>query len=127
MNAQQLPALATDWSQQPAQRPLLTRLLAVPEFKVIYDGIFRKLQDGAGATDQVIGRARSLHEFVKPWVIADQKKMYTDQQFLESLVKDTTNPAGQPGAGGGGMPPGGLPPGVPPPSLNTRHLITFVC
>jgi hypothetical protein len=38
--------------------------------------LFRKLQDGVGAPDVVIGRARALHEFIKPQVIADSKNMY---------------------------------------------------
>jgi spore coat protein CotH len=48
VNGQQLPALATDWTQQAGQRPLLTRLLAVPEYKAAYDAVFHKLQDGVG-------------------------------------------------------------------------------
>jgi len=38
VNGLQLPALATDWTQQAGQRPLLTRLLAVPEYKAVYEG-----------------------------------------------------------------------------------------
>jgi len=62
-----------------------------------------------GAPDVVIGRARALHEFIKPQVIADSKKMYTDAQFLDALVKDTVNTATTPGGPGPGPNPNPMP------------------
>jgi hypothetical protein len=64
----------------------------------------------------VIGRARALHEFIKPRVIADTKKMYTDAQFLDALVKDTVNPATMPGGPGPGPNPNPMPGPFPNPN-----------
>jgi spore coat protein CotH len=102
--------LALDWSQQPAQRPLNTRLLAIPEYRTIYNNIMRDLSTRLAHPEDVAGRMNLMNRFIRPWVLQDKKKMFTDADYDRAMQEDI-----QAGMIGGARPPGNQPQPVPPP------------
>ena len=84
-----------------ADRPLIARLLAVPEYLERYHGYVRQLVEGYLDPDTFEQRARAVTALIDPHVKADPTRFVTYEQFRAALDQEL----GQ--ARGGGSPGGG--------------------
>jgi spore coat protein CotH len=75
-------------------RPLITNLLAVPEFKRMYLDFMRDLTEhGVLAEDALIQRLQDTHDFIRQAVFNDNLKFYSFDDFLTNLWEDVANRA----------------------------------
>ena len=100
--------------QAMAGRPLITRLLSVPEYRQRFLEKLNLLAEGVGHPDLVAARMNQLRDLVREAVRTDTKKMFSNQQFEDAMTQIVG-----PGQGGPGAPPGGGFPGGAIPGLET--------
>jgi spore coat protein H len=65
-----------------AERPLVARLLAVPEYLEIYHNYIKALIDGPLSIELMNNRINELVDMIYPYVISDDLKFYTNGEFL---------------------------------------------
>jgi len=86
-------------------RPLATRLFTVPGYRERYIEKLRLLAEGAGHPDLLSARANVLRDMIRPFVMEDRQKMFSDQQFEDAMSRDIGGAApGTPGLPGGVVP-----------------------
>ena len=95
-------------------RPLLTKLLAVPEFKTRYLAIYRRLATEVYDAEALITRFNTLRALIRPYVELDPNKLHTLTQFDNAMTVESTATIQGPGQGGPGGPGGGNVPAVEP-------------
>ena len=69
-------------------RPLIDRLLAVPQYKERYLAHFRTMLDEFFDWKKMGPLATRYHQMLEPSVKTDTKKLYTNQLFTDNLIKD---------------------------------------
>lgn len=69
-------------------RPLIERLLAVPQFKNRYIAHFRTMLDEFFDWKKLGSLATKYHTMLDPSVKTDPKKLYSNQAFTDNLTKD---------------------------------------
>ena len=72
----------------PAQRPLIMRILAVPAWKAAYEGHLADLLAGAAAPAAAAARVDALATLIRADVAADPTKFYTTADFETGLHTD---------------------------------------
>jgi len=107
-----IPALRTLsplWLNNPStSRPLGNQCWAVSEFVDLYYGHIRRLMAHGADPDTLLARMEELRDLVRPYVVADTQKMYSDQQFEDAMQLDIS------------VGPGGSVPGLDP-FIRMRH------
>jgi hypothetical protein len=78
-------------------RPLVAKLLAVPEYLERYHGYIRQMIDGPFSYTVMNDKIDSLVTLIRPYVEKDNLKFYSTEKFESSLEEDT---AGTLAAGG---------------------------
>lgn len=94
-----------------AQRPLVDRLLSYGPYLDTYRGYVEELLDGPFDVSRMNVRIDELAALVRPYVEADERKLYSTEDFETALSMDirTRRPTGDVGGRlGGGMTPIGL-------------------
>jgi hypothetical protein len=71
-----------------AERPLVDRLLSHRPYLEIYRDYIEKLMDGAFSLDRMNSRVDELAALVRPYVLADELKFYSDDLFELALERD---------------------------------------
>ncbi len=71
-------------------RPLNRRLLEQESLKSVYTDYIRMLLTGAAAPDSVAEMVDALAPLIEDHVLADQNKLYTDDQFYRNQEEDVT-------------------------------------
>ncbi|MBN1177130.1 MAG: CotH kinase family protein [Dehalococcoidales bacterium] len=71
-----------------ADRPLVARLLAVPEYLDTYHGYLIELIDGPFSCEVMETRIDELADMMRPYVEADTLKFYTTAEFEKGLSDD---------------------------------------
>ncbi len=74
--------------QQAAERPLIRRLLAVPEFRADYLAHMRTLLDGAFQPAEVERRVAALQDVVRADLAEDPNRIYGMDLFAANAVED---------------------------------------
>lgn len=69
-------------------RPLIRRLLAVPEFRADYVAHYRTLRDGAFDPARLEAAGAAIHDLIGPHVQADPNALFTFEQFQRNLRED---------------------------------------
>ncbi len=69
-------------------RPLITQLLAVPEWKQRYLAHVRTVLDEVFDWNTIGPVIRAYHKQIEPLVLADGRKLYSTQKFYDNLTKD---------------------------------------
>jgi len=72
----------------PAPRPLITRILNVPAYRTAYEDKLRALLSGPFAQSAMNAEIDALYALIRPSVYSDTMKMYTDQEFDDSIAQD---------------------------------------
>ena len=85
-------------------RPVLRRLLAVPEWRADYAAHYRALLDGAFDAAMLKERAEALQALARPGLVRDTNRLFDLSQFDRNLTEDVTSRTN--------MGPGGKAPGV---------------
>lgn len=78
----------------PIERPLIERVLAVDSYRQRYHDKLQALVDGAFSTAAMQSAIAAGHDLIASYVQADPKRLYTYEQFEQSL---SSGGAGQPG------------------------------
>lgn len=96
-----------------AERPVIHRLLSIPHLRARYAAHVRTIVDEWLTWERVGARVAAQQALIDPYVKADDKQLYSYDDFAGSKTEEFTEP--MPG-GGFGPPPGfgGPPPGAPP-------------
>lgn len=68
-----------------ADRPLIAKLLEVPEYRERYHGYLQELINGYFDPERFEVRARELQALIAPYVEEDPTKFYTYEEFLKAL------------------------------------------
>ncbi len=76
-----------------ADRPLVARLLAAPEYLEAYYGYISEMINGPFSSEVMNARIDALADMIRPYVAADTLKFYTLQAF-ESFIGQGTASAG---------------------------------
>lgn len=77
-----------------AQRPLVERLLAHQPYLEQYHSYLEELLDGPFAIEQMNSRIDGLAKMIRPYVIADELKFFTNAQFEAGLEKTGSQGSG---------------------------------
>jgi hypothetical protein len=85
-------------------RPVLRRLLAVPEWRADYAAHYRALLDGAFDAARLKARGEALQALARPGLVRDPNRLFSLDLFDRNLTEDVTSPMN--------MGPGGKAPGV---------------
>ena len=80
-----------------AERPLVARLLAYQPYLDTYHGYLEELLDGPFSVDSMNARIDTLADLIRPYVVTDELKFFSNQQFEAAFTGDVVNTA--PGAG----------------------------
>jgi hypothetical protein len=72
----------------PTSRPLVTRILNVPAYRTAYEDKLRALLSGPFAQSAMNAEIDALYALIRPSVYSDTLKMYTDQEFDDSIAQD---------------------------------------
>ncbi|MCU0612755.1 MAG: CotH kinase family protein [Candidatus Eisenbacteria bacterium] len=90
MSASQLRELDPFWTNpMPGEgRPLATQLWQVDTYRELYLGHMRRLMAGAAQPDTLIARMNLLRDMIRPFVYADENKMFSDTDFDASMTAD---------------------------------------
>ncbi|RIL09812.1 hypothetical protein DCC79_09935 [bacterium] len=75
-------------------RPLIRRLLAVPELRADYIAHYRTLRDGAFDPARLEAAAVAMHDLIRPHVQADPNALFPFDQFERNLREDIVVGAG---------------------------------
>lgn len=67
-----------------SERPLISKLLAVPEYKTLYDGYVAKLTDFMANISKTVDE---IHALIGPYVEKDAQSFYGYQQYLINIGK----------------------------------------
>jgi len=85
----QLPFLPVFWeSPMPLERPLVNRMFQIEEYRNIYLMNYQYLMDNVFQEDLLFSRIDSLVNMIRPAVYADTLKMFTNEEFEQSIVED---------------------------------------
>lgn len=84
MTANQMLQLSYDFVYDTSRRPLATRILAQDVYNDLYIALYAELLEQY-LTTNIITRMKELHDFIRPYVLADPKKLYSDYYFEISL------------------------------------------
>ena len=86
----QLMQLNPFWlNPQPGEeRPLAERLWQVSAYEDIYIGHIQRLMAGAAQPDRLIARMEELRDLIRPYVLMDTNKMFSDAQFENSMTSN---------------------------------------
>ncbi|MBU1706676.1 CotH kinase family protein, partial [bacterium] len=105
MSVAQLKQLSPFWTiNRPGEnRPLAERLWQVDAYEAIYLGHMKKLMAIAAQPDWLLTRMEDLRDIIRPYVLADTKKMFSNAQFEAAMTSDIN---------AGGPPPGRIIPGL---------------
>jgi hypothetical protein len=87
MTANQILQLSYDYVYDENQRPLATRILAQDIYNDLYLALYKELLEQF-LTTNIITRMKELHDFIRPYVLADPKKLYSDYYFEASLEQN---------------------------------------
>ncbi|MCC7431621.1 CotH kinase family protein [bacterium] len=99
MNASQLTNLSISYANQnpPNSRPLVQKLLQVPEYQQFYYSILYQLVNNDFTETKLFPEIDSLNVLIQTDVFADTNKMYTNSQFTAnqtSNIQVTGGPGG---------------------------------
>jgi len=86
-----------------ADRPLIAKLLEVPEYREKYHEYLQELIDGYFDPVRFEARARELQALIAPYVEEDPTKFYSYEEFLKALDEGST--AEMPASPAGDAPP----------------------
>lgn len=89
-----------------ARYPLVSRLLSVPSYLETYHGYLEELLEGPFSEEAMNLRIDELTELIRPYVEADELKLYSTEEFEMALYEDIRRRAQ--GGTGMGMAPLGL-------------------
>jgi len=105
MSVAQLKHLDPFWTiiRPGENRPLAERLWQVDAYEAIYLGHMKKLMAVAAQPDWLLTRMDDLRNLIRPYVLADTKKMFSNAQFEAAMTSDINV---------GGPPPGRVIPGL---------------
>ncbi len=98
-----------------AERPLIEKLLAVPEYKKLYHSYVEQLVSGYLDPTRFAQRVAEVERLIGAQVQADPTKFYSYEDHVTSLTTDLAPSASSQAGGGGGAPRGGgmgSPPGL---------------
>jgi hypothetical protein len=84
MTANQMLRLSYDYVYDTNRRPLATRILAQDVYNDLYTALYNELLEQY-LTTNIITRMKELHDFIRPYVLADPKKLYSDNYFEINL------------------------------------------
>ena len=85
----QLPYLPVFWeSAMPLERPLVNRMFQVEEYRQIYLSDYQYLMDNVFQEELLFSRIDSLVNMIRPAVYADTLKMFTNEEFEQSILED---------------------------------------
>lgn len=73
-----------------AERPLVARLLAVPEYLEIYHQHIKEMIDGPFSIELMNNRINELADMIHPYVVSDDLKFHTDDNFLYDVNMNFT-------------------------------------
>lgn len=86
---QELERLPVQWVQPPvASHPLAVRMWADAGWAQLHRGHMRKLMNGGADPDRLVARMNELRDLVRPYVLGDVKKMYSNAQFEAAMQQD---------------------------------------
>ena len=98
-----------------AQRPLVSRILAIEEYKQQYHELLSKLVNEVAATEKMSATIEAIEALISPYVAADPTKFYDYDTWQVAIESSIENEALMMGAPPEGMPPSGdFPEGMPP-------------
>ncbi|MBS1824614.1 MAG: CotH kinase family protein [Acidobacteria bacterium] len=94
MSTAQLKALTIEYTGgtggRSGARPLLTKLMAIPEFKARYLAIYRRLATEVYDAEALVQRFNTLRALIRPYVERDPNKLHTLQQFDNAMTVEST-------------------------------------
>lgn len=73
------------------QKPLVAKLLAVSTLRDRYHVLIGELLDGLFSESQMTARIDAAADLIRPYVIADTTKFYSNEAFETGLVSDSTS------------------------------------
>jgi hypothetical protein len=73
---------------QPSPRPLVTRILGVPEYRTAYENLHRALIAGPFAQAAMDAQIDSIYNLIRQSVYSDTLKQYSDQDFDDNISQD---------------------------------------
>jgi hypothetical protein len=86
--AQNYEALSLTYVINAVQRPLAGRIYSTPELLADYLNEFCELYAGYFSTTRLYRQIDRLAELIRPYVYADPRKMYTNEQFELNIDQD---------------------------------------
>ena len=76
-------------------RPLAERLLGDPGLRARYDAELQTLLDTVFDPDALAAQIHTTADLIRPWVVADTEKFFTDAEFEQGLEEDVTGQRGE--------------------------------
>jgi spore coat protein CotH len=89
-SAQNYETLSITYVSSAINRPLLSKIFGSPELQSDYLTTFCRLFTDNFSTDQLYPQIDALAPVIRPYVYADPRKMYTNEQFETNIVSDIT-------------------------------------